>query len=135
MPKLSSITRPTLVTETFDVHGEPVSVTFDRSKITMHWTRFMQEDENRLPEALAAVVHEWDITNDDGTAFDPTVENICELPLPVVNALCVALGDSKQPSEDERKNSLGPPSSQSVASTEQAEMSPNGPATSRSPVS
>lgn len=134
MPRLSDISRPELVTETFTVHGEQVTVTFDRSKINLHWGRFAM-DSDTLHEALAEVIQTWDIVNDDGTPFPPVAGNIEKVPLPVISALSEALRDSSVPSEAEGKNSSGPPSTQSVASTEPAATPQNGPAISSLPVS
>jgi hypothetical protein len=134
MPRLSSLQRAELVTETFEIAGEHVTATFDKSEVTLHWAKFAQDPET-MADALASVVVEWDIQEDDGTAFPPDADNIARLPMPVIAELVKAMNRASQPSEAEGKNLSGPRSSASAASTEQTTASPNGPATSRLPVS
>jgi hypothetical protein len=75
MPRLSSLQRAELVTETFEIAGEQVTATFDKSEVTLHWAKFAQDPET-MADALASVVVEWDIQEDDGTAFPPDADNI-----------------------------------------------------------
>jgi len=131
MPRLSSILRPELVTDTFDIGGEPVTVTWNKAHITLRWMHWV-DDTDHLAAALAEVIHDWDVTNNDGDPFPPTADNLGLLPMTVINQLCVALSRSSTPADVEGKNSSGPSSSPPAASTQQAETSPNGPATSLS---
>ena len=93
-------------TITFDYDGTPVEVTYNRRGVSEAYVETAQgfarakpPDNSMFPprlvesvwasssrnhatvRALAAVIESWDITNDDGSPYPPTLENLTTLPL------------------------------------------------------
>jgi len=135
MPALESLTRPKLVTVAFSHDGEVVTIRYDRNKLTTGLLASVQEaeDARALAEMYATVIEAWDVTENDGSPFPPTADNLARLPLEVLRALGLAIRDS--PTSEEGKDSFGPSSTPLGISEARSPTFPNGPVTLRSPES
>jgi hypothetical protein len=77
--RVSELTRPKVVTRTIELaDDETITVEFDRNKVTPAWVgearaRDDAQDGLSLPKALAGLILSWDVTNDDGSPYPPTV--------------------------------------------------------------
>ena len=133
MPALGSLTSPKIVTVTFTYDDETVTISYDRNKMTTNLLSRVQEsnDPAVIADVFAAVIHEWDVTEDDGSPFPPSAENLGKLPLAALKLLSEAIGNS--PPSEEGKDSSGPSSTQPGTFAEQARISQNGPGISSSP--
>lgn len=138
---LSQLRRPILVDHTVDF-GDDIVVTFrfDRNKITDAWLREWAQLEatpdatSAINQALADLIHAWDITNDDGSAFPPTADNIgAVFSLPDKSSLVQELMQAGRPTRAEGKASSEPSSTPPSTSEAPAPTSPNGPTTLPSP--
>src|SRR5262245_63994462 len=63
--KLSKITKSRPATATINVLGDPVTLVYDRAKING------TENRGSVRATLTRVLISWDITNDDGTPYQP----------------------------------------------------------------
>lgn len=138
MPAISSLTRPLIIRATTDIRGEQVTVEFDRSKVTFGWIKRMREalvesDVVAMAGEFAAAIHGWDITNEDGTPFPPTVENFERLPEDVLGLIFASMRDAAVPGEAEGKASPATTAAASEDSRATGTVSPNGPPTLPSP--
>jgi hypothetical protein len=147
VPSRSHLTRPKPRNATVDLgDGDTINITFDANKKTQHWMREAQtrdeaQDSLSLPKALASVLIGWDVTEDDGSAFPPTPENIAVLSYPAQSEFLRRIIGVAVPSDAEGEASsallsqaLPEGHSDSMQqSDERAQMHPNGAATSTSP--
>ncbi len=140
MPEIGHLTRPKPVHVSIDLgDGEPpLELDFDASKITPRWMgeaekRDNEQDALSLPKALADVILSWDVTN-EGQAFEPTAENISIFNYSALRSLLEKIITAAVPASEEGNVSSRPSSTPPSASTEPPETSPNGAATSTSPV-
>ena len=135
----NSLRRPKIVQVTIDLgDGDAVTVEFDRNRITPAWfadskRRLDDSDPMTSPAALAAVIVGWDVTNDDGTPFPPTAENLAELAMPVLDKVFAAVIDAATPSRAEGNASANTSSSASTASASAPATPLNGQPLSPSP--
>lgn len=131
--RVSDLTRakPTPVTiELGD--GDTIALLFDRNKVTPAWvTQGMKQEF--LSEALADVILEWDVVNDDNTAFAISAENMSLFSFSAQSKLLEHIVSASVPSRAEG-NDLSPlPATASTTSTEQPATHQNGAATLPSP--
>jgi hypothetical protein len=138
MPAVSHLKRPKLIQASVEVEGETVSVTFDRNRVTLAWAAEVKKareawDPDALARTSADVIADWDITNDDGTPFPPTPENLASLPTTVMGRLSDAIAEAATPSESEGKDSSQPPETLSSTSSPLQRTHPNGEVISTSP--
>jgi hypothetical protein len=138
VPALSSLTRPNIVQATIGQGDDIVTVEFDRNKVTLNWLATLSrgmatQEATVVAESLAGVIHNWDLTNDDGSPFPPTAVNIGDLPTSVLAELSFAVHKASAPGEAEGKVSPEPSPSESSVSTGPPVTSPNGQVTSESP--
>lgn len=63
--KLSKLTKTRPATATIDVLGDPVTVTYDRAAING------RDNRGAVRATLTRVLISWDVTNDDGTPYQP----------------------------------------------------------------
>lgn len=139
MPAISNLTRAKPTTATVDLgDGDTVTVEFDRNRITPAWVKAASEreageDPMSLPSALAEVILNWDVTNDDGTPFPPLMENLAVLSFPAQNGLLRAMLQAAVPGAAEGNASPHTSAAPSPASTPDVTSSQNGQATSTSP--
>lgn len=137
--RASDITRQKIVEATADLGGgDTITFQFDRNRITPAWVEeATRRDEDRDPLALARtlaeMVAEWDVTNDDGTVFAPTVENLATFPFDILSKLVTRMVEAAAPSEAEGKASAEAYSSAPSTFTAPEATSPNGEAPSPSP--
>jgi len=137
--RVGDLTRPKPVTATVDLgDGDAITLTFDRNKVTPAWTQLASERDEQsdalsVPKALADVLLEWDVVNDDGTPFPPTVTNIAVLSYPAQKALLQQMLRAAVPSDAEGKDSPAPPPMLSSGSVAQVPTFPNGQVTLPSP--
>lgn len=137
--RVSDLTRQKPVQATIDLgDGDTIAVTFDRNRVTPAWVtlaqqRDEQQDTLSLPKALADVILSWDVTNDDGSAFAPTPENIAVLSFPAQSELLTRILEAAVPSRAEGNASSVPPVTPSSDSEPPAPTSLNGQVTEPSP--
>lgn len=139
MPAISSLTRPDIVEAVAEVGGEQIRVRFDRNRLTLNWgSRMAQaqtgQDTQLTADLFGEVISEWDITNEDGSYYPPTGENLAKLPGPVVVAIVGAMNTAAVPGEAEGK---ALPDTSAAASQDSSVTEPpsrNGAATSMSPL-
>lgn len=134
----SHLTRPKPRQVIVDLgEGDSLNVVFNANAITPAWMREVQEHEEAtdmqtLPKALAAVILQWDVTEDDGSEFSPTVENIAVLSFPAQNALLTSILKATVPTSEEGNGSSNTSSTVSTDSNSSPENLQNGPAPSPS---
>jgi hypothetical protein len=138
--RVSDLTREKAVRAVVDLgDGDTIDLKFDRNKVTPAWvTLALQRDEAEdtlsLPKALADVILSWDVTNDDGTDFAPTADNIAVFSFPVQRHLLKKIMESAVPSSEEGNVSSELPVTPSSDSTVPEPTSRNGAVTEPSPV-
>lgn len=134
--RVSELTRPKPTEVVVDLGGgDSVTLVFDRNKVTPAWwaatsDQSVERDPLLLPKGLAAVLLEWDVTQDDGTPFPPTVGNIAVLSYPAQQALLTETMRAAMPGEAEGKDLSVPSSTAPSDSTQPQPTSQNGQATS-----
>jgi hypothetical protein len=135
MPAIGSLTRARATQATLDVGGEPVTVVFDAAKITPGWRRevLTSDDPLAIPSALAGLILQWDVTDDDGTPFPPTGENLARFDFVVLGTILETLIESAQPSRAEGNASANTLSTAATGSTAAPGLPPNGHQPSPSP--
>lgn len=137
--RVSDLTRQKPVSCTIELgDGDAIAVTFDRNRVTPAWVTLAQkrdeeQDTLALPKALTDVILTWDVTNDDGTPFDPSAENIAVLSYPAQSDLLKRIMEAAVPARAEGNASPVLSSTQQSNSTEQQQTHQNGQATSPSP--
>lgn len=140
MPAISSRTRPKPVRATIDFGDDaPITVVFDRNRVTPRWldqARQKAEANDALATStmLAEVILEWDVTEEDGTAYPPTAENLSVFPISDQSHLLQRVVAESVPSDAEGKSSSVQPSTPSSVSEDPPATYPNGLVTSPSPV-
>jgi hypothetical protein len=120
--------------------GETLNIVFDRNAITPAWIDHAQrqaEDEQNayaLAEALASVIHSWDLFEDDTvTPVPASRDEIGALSFDTVSALVRVLVQASSPSRAEGNASSKLSSTPVSGSGVLPAMPPNGAATSPSP--
>jgi hypothetical protein len=74
--RVSDLTRSKPTPFTVDLgDGDSVQGMFDRNKVTPAWVESGRNDQF-LSDALADVILEWDVTNDDGSPFAISAANM-----------------------------------------------------------
>lgn len=130
--RVSDLTRPKPCNADIDFgDGDMVHVVFDVNKVTPHWVaeakqRDEAEDVLSLPKCIADVMISWDVTNDDGSSYPPTAENISVLSHPALSTLLTRILKAAVPSDAEGKASESPPSMLSEDFVPAPEKSQNG---------
>jgi len=117
--------------------GDSVKITFDANRLTAAWLEEgLQRDETNDPKSLAKalsyVMLGWDVTEDDGTTFPPTAENLALFSFPAQQAIMAQLMESALPTSAEGEVSPGTSSTPSTTSLEKQESLQNGRETSPS---
>lgn len=138
MPSIGQITRQVIREAHVDLgEGDVVVVKFDRNKITPAWIQESEQreksDSQSLPKGLAEVILDWDVTDNDGSPYPPTAENLARLSYPVQAEILGAMVKAAVPSRAEGNDSSEPASTPSTDSSGLAETSPNGQETLPSP--
>jgi hypothetical protein len=135
MPAISNLTRSRATQATIDVAGEPVTIVFDAAKITPGWRRevLTSDDPLAIPSALAGLILQWDVTDDDGAAFPPTGENLARFDFVVLGTILETLIESAQPSRAEGNASVNTLSTAATDSTAAPGIPLNGLQPSLSP--
>lgn len=137
--RVSELTRQKPVSATIDLgDGDAIQVTFDRNRVTPAWVtlaskRDEEQDTLSLPKALADVLLSWDVTNDDGSEFAPTAENIAVFSYPAQSDLLTRIMEAAVPSRAEGNASSERSSTPPSDSTPLPLTPPNGLVTSPSP--
>lgn len=135
----SHLTRPKPRQVVIDLgDGDTISVVFNSNKITPAWMRDAEQRDNdrdslSLPKALAEVILSWDVTEDDGSEFPPTAENIAVLSYPAQSELLTSILGAAVPSSAEGNASANISSTPSTDSSNAQESPPNGQAPSPLP--
>jgi len=83
-------------------------------------------DPLSLAKALSDLILDWDVTEDDGSPFSPTPENLALLAYPVLNTLMERLILEYQPTRAEGEGSRNSSSTPSTVSDPSAENHQNG---------
>jgi hypothetical protein len=105
-----------------------LNIVFNLNGITPAWVQRTQEpDVMAIARALADVIAEWDVTDEQGQPYPPTAENIAPLSYSVATAIALKLIEAASPSSEEGNELSAPRSTPSMDSTEPVETSPNGP--------
>lgn len=132
MPSLDTLTRPWVVEATLDVQDEQVVFSYDRNMLTTRLLADAQasDDVLLLARLLAEILVGWDVTDNDGDPYPPTIENLAALPLDLLRQLLLEI--SAVPTRAEGNASSGRSSTPPSASTPPPPTSPNGPAASSS---
>lgn len=138
MPRLSSITRPKIVTADVDVNGELLHVEYNANGVTLAWSAALTaahvaQDVNEVARLLCAIIVGWDIANEDGSPLPVNADTVALIPSPVLERIMEAMRDAAVPSDAEGKASSAQPSTASSDFAEPPQTSPNGQATSLSP--
>lgn len=139
--RVSDLTRPKPVPLAFDLgDGEMLNLIVDSNKVTRSWfetwkakAEAEEGDGDIGEEMLADLIIEWDVTEDDGSPYAPTPENLRVLSLGRQRRLVRAIMVASMPSEEEGKAYGVQPNIPSSDSTPQPSTSQNGPPTSPSP--
>lgn len=135
--RVGELTRQKPVQATVDLgDGDTIELVFDRNRVTPAWASVADKNDDKLmspPAAIAAVTISWDVTNDDGSPFPPTADNIAVLSYPAQKALLRKIMEVAIPSDAEGKDSSGQPSMQSSDSRVPEPVHPNGLVTSPLP--
>lgn len=138
MPEIRSLTRPRAKEATVDVgEGDTLTIAFDANKVTPRWMadaldQIAEQDALSVCDALAAVLIDWDVT-DDGQPFAPTRDNIALFSFPVVTALFEEVCTAAAPSSAEGNALSESVSESSSAFAPTPGTSPNGSDGSTSP--
>lgn len=111
MPSVGQLTREKRMRATIE-HDEGVTIAlvFDSNKITPAWVaeaeaRDEEKDTQSLPKALASVLLEWDVTQEDGSPYPPTPENLSVFSYPLQAAILTAIMEASIPSRAEGNSS------------------------------
>jgi hypothetical protein len=129
----SHLTRPKPRQVAIDLgEGDTINVVFDTNKITPAWMRDAQERDNEqdslsLPKALSDVIISWDVTEDDGSSFAPSAENIAVLSYPAQSELLTRILTTAVPTRAEGEVSSELSSSPAATSSEPVPALQNGP--------
>lgn len=132
MPVPSQIRRAIVVDHTIDFGGVEVTFRFDRNKITDTWMNAWTALENEqatgaINIALADLIEDWDIRNEDGTPYPPTPENIGYLfSLSDKGRIVKELMTAGEPTRAEGEDSAATSSSAKPSSTVPPESPQNG---------
>jgi hypothetical protein len=114
--------------------GDTLNIVFNLNGITPAWVQRTQEpDVMSVARALADVIAEWDVTDEQGQPYPPTTENISSLSYPVETAIAMKLIEAAAPVSEEGNVSSGPSSIPPTDSTPLVGTSQNSGATSPSP--
>jgi hypothetical protein len=135
MPTIGHLTREKRVAVPIDLgDGDTLNVVFDANKITPAWVQKTQDaDVMAVARALADVLFEWDVTDEQGQPYPPTVENLAALSYPVETKIAMRLIEASSPSSEEGNDLSKQPGTPPTASGAPAVTSQNGPATEPSP--
>jgi hypothetical protein len=139
VPNVSHLTRVKPRNADVDLgDGDSVHIVFDSNKITPAWVQESKEREEArdalsLSKSLASVLISWDVTQDDGSPFPPTKENIAVLSYAAQSALTTKILEASLPSDAEGEVSSERSGSPLTDSSEPAPTHQNGAATSPSP--
>jgi len=106
--------------------------------VTPAWVQLAQkrdeeQDTLSLPKALEDVILSWDVTNDDGSSFAPTAENVAVLSYPAQSDLLRRIMEQAVPSRVEGNASPVPSSTPSTTSMAPEPTPQNGLVTLPSP--
>ena len=137
--RVSELTRAKPVDATIDLgDGDVINLAFDRNKVTPAWVQLAQkrdeeQDTLSLPKALEDVILSWNVTNDDGSSFEPTADNIAVLSYPAQSDLLRRIMEQAVPSRVEGNASPVPSSTPSTTSMAPEPTPQNGLVTLPSP--
>ena len=110
--------------------AEVFTLTFDASKVTRYWAANADSHEGVLGfyDALLEVVTGWDVTNDDGTPYELTVDNMAALRLSFDDELHIIkqIVQAAQPSSEEGNASSDTSSTPEPVSMPPQASHPNG---------
>lgn len=138
MPAISNRPRR-VVAATIDLgEGFVVNVRFDAAALTPAWMRDAtrtgnESDALQMAAAVADVVVEWDVTNDDGTAYPPTVDNLAVFSFAELGAFVEKMIEASTPSRAEGNVSASTSATPELDSTSSLVNPQNGQALSPSP--
>jgi hypothetical protein len=116
--------------------GDVINVVFDRNRITEAWLdqAMLRDEALSIADSVAKVIISWDITEDDGSPFPPTKENLGEvLSLDALRSFFVTLREAAYPPRAEGNALSQPSSSPSTDFTPPAPTPQNSTAPSVSP--
>lgn len=112
--------------------GDSVQGMFDRNKVTPAWVTNGRQQQF-LSEALADVIIEWDVTNEDGSQFAISAENMAVLSFDAQARLLEIIVGEAVPSRAEGNDSSAPTSTAHSTSTAPPPTAQNGTVTLPSP--
>lgn len=131
--RVSDLTRVKPTPFTVDLgDGDSVQGMFDRNKVTPAWVSNGRQQQF-LSEALADVILEWDVTNDDGSSFAISAENMAVFSFDAQARLLEIIVGEAVPSRAEGNVSSVPTSTPPSTSTDPLPTSQNGTVTSPLP--
>ena len=128
----SHLTRPKPRQVVVDLgDGDIINVVFDSNRITPAWmrdaeTRDSERDALSLSKALAEVIMRWEVTDDDGSVFEPNADNIAVLSYPAQAQLLERIIEAAIPSSAEGEGSRNTSFSPSTTSVVEPVSLPNG---------
>jgi len=129
---------PRLVTVPVTLRGvQAMTIVIDANKVTRRWAKEADGggDAYGLYAGLCEVIESWDVTNDDGTPFDVTVENLASLDLTIADdaAIVTQIVEGSVPSDAEGKASAHTSATPNTGYTKSPASLPNGQPTLPSP--
>jgi hypothetical protein len=131
--RVSDLTRSKPTPFTVDLgDGDSVQGLFDRNKVTPAWVESGRNDQF-LSDALADVILEWDVTNDDGSPFAISAENMAVFSFDAQARLLEIIVSASVPGRAEGNASANTSDTDAPASTSSPGNLPNGQVTSPSP--
>ena len=127
--RASSLLRPRPVTLSLELEDESLTLTFDANKITPNWMRWASEHDDDpmvLPKALAGVLVAWDVTEEDGSGFEPSEQNLAQLPFPLQSLLLTEILQAAMPASEEGNASTNTSATPNEVSMSEPESHQNG---------
>ena len=141
MPAVSHFRKPRVVNHTIDFGGVDVKFVYDANKLRDSWIQEWtaleaQSNGGKLNEMLDDLIINWDLTNDDGSAFPKTPDGIGDVfTIPDKALILRELLAAVRPSSEEGNASSASSESSAPAaelSGQESPSSPNGSQTSES---
>lgn len=139
MPTRSHLTRSRPRQALIDLgDGDTLTITYDANRLTTSWLeqgllRDDQNDARSLAKAVAEVLLGWDVTEDDGSPWPPTADNIATMAIPTQRTLIAQMLEAAIPTSEEGKGSATTSSTPNTSSSGEPVSLQNGHETSPSP--
>ena len=143
MPSRSHLTRPRprqVIVHLGD--GDDLTILYDSNRMNPAWLerageRDAEQDPRSLSAGLSEIILEWDLTEDDGSAFPPTTDNIALLSFPIqrelLTQMMLAAGENVRAEGESSATTSSTPSTAWAETPAPRAIPQNGQATSPSP--